>query len=116
MRTWIGSGERSGSPRTGNTKDAEMLRVIAQAPPPVSVNPDATGMPGAALIQQILGWLSQVALWGSLASILIGAAIYGLGQNTGSYANAYRGKQLVAAGAVGAVLAGLAPAAGNMLF
>ena len=92
-----------------------MFRLLA-AVPPVSVGPDSTGMPGAALIQQILGWLSQVALWGSLASILVGAAIYGLGQNTGSYSNAYRGKQLVVAGAIGAVLAGLAPTAVNMLF
>ena len=93
------------------------FRLLAQAPPPpVSVGPDSTGMPGAALIQQILGWLSQVALWGSLASLLIGAAVYGLGQNTASYSNSYRGKQLVVAGAIGAVLAGLAPTAVNMLF
>lgn len=86
--------------------------VVAQ----VTVTPSTTGMPGAALLQQILGWLSQVALWGSLASILAGAAVYGLAQNTGSYSNAFRGKQLALAGAIGAVLAGLAPTAVNMLF
>ena len=89
---------------------------VAQAPPPVSVTPSSQGMPGAALIQQILGWLSQLALWGSLASILIGAAIYGLSQNSGNYNGAYRGKQLAAAGAIGACLAGLAPTAVNLLF
>jgi hypothetical protein len=73
-------------------------------------------MPGAALVQQMLGWLAQIALWGSLASILVGAAIYGLAQNTGNYGNAFRGKQLAAAGAVGAVLAGIAPTAVNLLF
>lgn len=88
----------------------------AQAPAPVEVSPDATGMPGAELIQQMLGWLSQVALWGSLASILIGAAIYGIAQNSGNYNGAFRGKQLAAAGAVGACLAGLAPTAVNLLF
>ena len=82
----------------------------------VDVNPDATGMPGADLIQQMLGWLSQVALWGSLASILCGAAIYGIAQNTGNYAGGYRGKQLAMAGVVGACLAGVAPAAINLLF
>lgn len=86
--------------------------VVAQ----VSVTPSTSGMPGAALLQQMLGWLSQVALWGSLASILVGAAVYGLAQNTGSYNNAFRGKQLALAGAIGAVLAGLAPTAVNMLF
>lgn len=73
-------------------------------------------MPGAAMMQQLLNWLSQVALWGSLASILAGAAVYGLSQNTGNYNGAFRGKQLAAAGAVGAILAGLAPTAVNLLF
>lgn len=82
----------------------------------VSVSPTSAGMPGAALIQQLLGWLDQIALWGSLASVLVGAAIYGLSQNTGNYAGGYRGKQLAVAGLVGACLAGLAPTAINMLF
>ena len=89
-----------------------MAVVVAQ----VSVTPSTSGMPGAALLQQMLSWLSQVALWGSLASILVGAAVYGLAQNTASYNNAFRGKQLALAGAIGAVLAGLAPTAVNMLF
>lgn len=91
-----------------------MFQLILAAP--VTVTPDAAGMPGAALLQQMLGWLAQLALWGSLASVLVGAAIYGLAQNTGSYGNAFRGKQLVAAGAIGAIIAGLAPTAVNMLF
>jgi hypothetical protein len=73
-------------------------------------------MPGGQLIQQMLNWLSQVALWGSLASILVGAAVYGLSQNNGGYANAYRGKQLAIAGVAGACLAGIAPTAINLLF
>ena len=60
----------------------------------VDVTPSAAGMPGADLIQQILDWLSQLALWGSLASILIGAGVYGISQNSGSYAGSFRGKQL----------------------
>lgn len=82
----------------------------------VSVSPSSNGMPGAALLQQMLGWLSQVALWGSLASILAGAAVYGIAQNTGHISGGYRGKQLAVAGVIGAALAGLGPAAVNMLF
>ena len=82
----------------------------------VNVTPSADGMPGGALIQQLLNWLSQLALWGSLASILAGAAVYGLAQNAGNYNGAFRGKQLAAAGAVGAILAGVAPTAINLLF
>src|SRR5436309_4717074 len=80
----------------------------------VSVDPTSTGLPGASLIQQLLNWLAQVALWGSLASILAGAAVYGLSQNAGNYAGAYRGKQLAVAGVVGALLAGVAAAAVNL--
>lgn len=82
----------------------------------VSVTPTSDGMPGAALFQRMLGWLSQLALWGSLASILAGAAVYGIAQNSGNYNGAYRGKQLAIAGVVGALLAGLAPTIINMLF
>jgi hypothetical protein len=89
-----------------------LVAVIAQ----VSVDPNAAGMPGADLMQQLLDWLSQIALWGSLASVLAGAAVYGLAQNTGNYNGAYRGKQLAAAGAIGAILAGLAPTGINLLF
>jgi hypothetical protein len=89
-----------------------MLKLIAQ----VQVQPSAAGMPGGTLAQQLLNWLSQIALWGSLASILIGAAVYGLSQQAGNYGGAYKGKTLAAAGAVGACLAGLAPTMVNLLF
>ncbi len=82
----------------------------------VDVTPSAAGMPGADLIHQILDWLSQLALWGSLASILIGAGVYGISQNSGNYAGSYRGKQLALAGVLGACLAGLAPTAINLFF
>ena len=82
----------------------------------VQVQPSASGMPGAALAQHLLNWLSQLALWGSLASVLIGAALYGLSQQAGNYAGAYKGKTLAAAGAIGACLAGLAPTMVNLLF
>jgi len=86
------------------------------APPVIDVNPTSEGMPGANLIRQLLSWLSQLALWGSLASILAGATVYGLAQNAANYNGAYRGKQLAVAGAIGAALAGLAPIAISMLF
>ena len=82
----------------------------------VSVSPTSAGLPGAPLLQQMLNWLSQLALWGSLASILAGAALYGIASQTGNYAGGFRGKQLAAAGVVGACLAGLAPTVVNLLF
>ena len=91
----------------------ERAVLIAQA---VSVSPNASGMPGGALIQQLLNWSQMLALWGSLGAILIGAAMYGLAQQGGSYSGASRGKSLAMGGVVGAILAGLAPAAVNLLF
>ena len=88
------------------------LDVLAQ----VSAQPSSTGMPGAELLQQLINWLAQIALWGSLSSVLVGAAIYGLAQQSGNYGGGYRGRQLALAGVVGACLAGVAPTAINMLF
>jgi hypothetical protein len=93
-------------------RSAVFARIVAQ----VQVQPSAEGMPGASLVQQLLNWLSQAALWGSLASILVGAAVYGLSQQSGNYAGAYKGKTLAVAGAIGACLAGLAPTIVNLLF
>jgi hypothetical protein len=82
----------------------------------VDVSPSSAGMPGAELIQQLLDWSQMIALWGSLAALLIGAAMYGLAREGGSYGGASRGKSLAMGGVVGAILAGVAPAAVNMLF
>lgn len=88
------------------------LDVIAQ----VTVSPSSDGMPGADLIQQLLNWGQMLALWGSLAALLVGAAMYGLAREGGSYNGASRGKGLALGGVVGAILAGLAPTMVNMLF
>ena|SRR2546426_11359153 len=89
-----------------------VLRVIAE----VSVTPTAQGMPGAALIGKLLNWLGQVALWGSLASILAGAAGWGISHQAGYSAGASKGRTLAIAGAVGAILTGLAPSIVNLLY
>jgi hypothetical protein len=82
----------------------------------VSMTPDAGGMPGGALAQKLLNWGGQIALWGSLGSILVGAAVYGLSREAGNYGAASRGRQLAMAGLVGAILTGLAATMVNLLF
>jgi len=89
-----------------------VIALLAQ----VDVNPSSAGMPGAELVQKLLDWSQMVALWGSLAALLVGAAMYGLAREGGSYANASRGKGLAIGGVVGAILAGIAPTAVNLLF
>jgi hypothetical protein len=82
----------------------------------VEVEPDASGMPGAELIQRLLNWSQMIALWGSLGALLVGAAMYGLARETSGYQQASRGKSIALGGAVGAILAGIAPTAINLLF
>lgn len=89
-----------------------VLSMLAQ----VTVQPDSAGMPGAELIQRLLNWSQMVALWGSLGALLVGAAMYGLAREGGSYSGASRGKTLALGGVVGAILAGVAPTAINLLF
>ena len=82
----------------------------------VTVNPDSNGLPGGPLAQKILNWTSQLALWGSLASLLIGAMVWGISQHAGNSYHAGKGRNFAAAGAVGALLAGLSPTIVNTLF
>ncbi len=89
---------------------------LAGALAEVVVHPSSDGMPGAALIQRLLNWAQMLALWGSLGALLIGAAMYGLSREGGSYGGASRGKTLALGGVVGAIIAGVAPTAVNMLF
>ena len=82
----------------------------------VDADPSSAGMPGGDLIQQLLNWAMMAALWGSLGAMLVGAALYGLAREGGSYGHAHRGKTLALGGAVGAIIAGLGPTAVNLLF
>ena len=90
---------------------AAVLRFVAD----VTVNPNSDGMPGAAFAQTLIDWTGQIALWGSLVSILIGAAIYGLSQHVGNTYGASKGRLLALAGTIGAGLTGLAPTLVNLL-
>ncbi len=81
----------------------------------VTLNPNADGMPGASFAQTLIDWIGQIALWGSLVSILIGAAIYGISQHVGNTYGASKGRLLALAGSIGAGLTGLAPTLVNLL-
>ena len=89
-----------------------MFTVLAD----VSVSPTTAGMPGADIAQQLIDWLGQAALWGSLASILLGAAVYGLAEHSGNYNGSAKGRKLALGGVVGACLTGVAPSIVNMLY
>ena len=92
---------------------AAVARLLADG---VNANPNANGLPGAGFVQRLIDWTAQVGLWGSLAAMLIGAALFGMSQQAGNYLGASRGKHLVLGGAVGAAITGLAPNIVNLVF
>ena len=75
-----------------------------------------SGMPGAALVSQIINWLMWVSLMASLGAVLYGAAMWRGGARMGNTPRAEDGRNYVAGGAVGALLAGLAVVLINTLF
>jgi hypothetical protein len=95
------------------------LRVLAAGPAwadAVTVTPTANGLTFGPTIQNLLNWTAQGALWASLASILIGAGVWGLSKHFGNYGGAHKGLQLVIGGAIGALVVATAPAIVNSMF
>ena len=82
----------------------------------VTVSPSTAGMPGANFLQQLLGWVAQISLWGCLLSILGGGAYWGLSQHGGNSYGASKGKMLVLGGAIGAAVCGGAAIIVNTLY
>jgi len=92
---------------------AVVARLLADG---VNANPSASGLPGADFLQRLIDWTAQIGLWGSLAAMLLGAAMFGLSQQAGNYLGASRGKHLVLGGVIGAAITGLAPTVVNLIF
>jgi hypothetical protein len=82
----------------------------------VDGSPDAAGMPGAALVTQIISWLMWGGLMACLGAFVYGAAMWRGGAKVGNYGKAEDGRQYVAGGAIGALLIGLAVTAINTFF
>ncbi len=80
----------------------------------VSAHPD-NGFPGAALAQNVLDWLMWLGLAGSLASLFVGGAVWGLSHATGNSMAGGRGRVFALGGAAGAIITGLAPTIVNQL-
>lgn len=84
------------------------------ASPLDDVSPSSEGLPGAGLFTQILSWGFWLALGVCGLAILYGAATWrGMNGNSG---RGVEGKMYVAAGAIGAMVIGLAPTIVRVLF
>ena len=89
---------------------ARVGSILAQ----VGATPD-NGFPGADLAQNALNWLMWLGLAGSLASLFIGGAVWGLSQVSGNTLAGGRGRVFALGGAAGAIVTGLAPTIVNQL-
>lgn len=89
---------------------ARVGSILAQ----VDATPD-NGFPGADLVQNVLNWLMWLGLAGSLASLFIGGAVWGLSQVSGNTLAGGRGRVFALGGAAGAIVTGLAPTIVNQL-
>jgi hypothetical protein len=89
-------------------------RTASAASPFDDVSPSSEGLPGAGLFTQIMSWGFWLALGVCGLAILYGAATWrGMNGNTG---RGVEGKMYVAAGAIGAMVIGLAPTIVRVLF
>jgi len=87
--------------------------VVAESPLD-DVSPSSAGLPGAGLFAQILSWGFWIGLGVCGLAIVYGAATWrGMNGNSG---RGVEGKMYVAAGAIGAMVIGLAPTIVNVLF
>jgi len=87
---------------------------FGSVPAQVDATPD-NGFPGSDLAQDVLNRLMWLGLAGSLASLLIGGAVWGLSQVTGNSMQGGRGRVFAFGGAAGAIVTGLAPTIVNEL-
>jgi len=76
--------------------------------------PSNVGLPGGALIAQVIGWGKWVGLAACVLAIVYGGATWrGMGGNSG---RGVEGKAYVAAGMLGAMVIGLSVIAVNTLY
>jgi hypothetical protein len=89
-----------------------MVWLIAQA---IDIDPN-NDLPGTAQIAALVGGLVTWVLFACAAAILLGAAAWGLGHQSGNYAAEHRGRAMALGGVIGAMVAGAASALVNFGF
>jgi MFS family permease len=76
----------------------------------VHMDPNAGGLPGDKVLQQLTNGLGSWALIAALIGMVIGAAAWALGHYSQNYHQAYNGRKGLLVSAAAALLIGAAPA------
>src|SRR5206468_9275016 len=103
----------------GGTQGGRAMHAHAQllaAKLNIHMTPNFSGIPAAGPIQTIIDDLGAFALFLSLAGIIIGGAMWGVGSLSSNYHQAAVGKRATLYSVVGAVIVGAAAALVNWAF
>ena len=118
------SGHRGGQRIRGRLVTAGLVVAVVSVVPMSAVfadqpldgtGPSSAGMPGTALVRQLLGWGFYLGLAACGMVILYGAATWA-GFGSASSGRAVNGKTFVIAGLIGALIIGLVPTMVSLLF
>lgn len=82
----------------------------------ISLNPDASGLPGGSELQSLVNGLGWWGLLAALAGLIIGAATWALGTHTNNHHHATAGRRAVVVSAAAALVIGAAPALLSFFF
>jgi MFS family permease len=74
-----------------------------------TLQPDANGLPGSAMLQRLADGIGGWALIAAMLGIVIGAVMWAFGHYSQNYQQAYNGRRGVMVSALAAVLIGGAP-------
>ena len=82
----------------------------------VQFQPDATALPGGAVLQRLTNGIGGWALMLALAGLLVGAAMWALGSHSQNYHQSVGGRRAVLVSGLAALVIGAAPAIINFFF
>jgi hypothetical protein len=82
----------------------------------VSLTPSTTALPGGAVLQNLINGVAWWALIASLAALVIGAAMWAIGNQTQNMQQSSAGRRAVLTSIAAAILLGAAPTLINFFF
>jgi MFS family permease len=82
-----------------------MIQLLAD----VTLNPDLSQLPGAAVLQNLTNGIGAWALIAALVGMVVGAVAWAFGQHSQNYQQAYSGRKGVIISGAAALLIGAAP-------
>ena len=82
----------------------------------ITITPNASGLPGSSMLEQLVGGLQFDAELGAIAAMILSAVVWALSSHSNNYQGASRGKTALIASGVAAILIGFGPSLVETLF